>query len=98
MIEITKQNENYQISDTAENGWSMMGTASKESGGSININFSVSDPSGLEDNQAIGNCSYSKYDSSDRVSLSYDVDEANRDEFATYVDTVVDAVLAHFSE
>lgn len=97
MIEITKQNETYQISDTADNGWIMSGTANKDSNGALNVYFQVNKQES-EENTLIGNCSYSKYVDSDRVNLSYDVEEANRDEFATYVDTVIDAVLAHFSE
>lgn len=97
MIEITKQNETYQISDTADNGWVMSGTASKDTNGSLNIYFQVNKQES-EENVLIGNCNYSKYVDSDRVNLNYDVEEANRDEFAAYVDTVIDTVLAHFSE
>jgi hypothetical protein len=101
MVEIVKQNETYQISETTEDGWSMQGNASKDANGSLSMTFQVSkssteDSGGSDSN--IGNCNYIKYSGSDRISLNYDVDEANRDKFATYIDTVIDSVLAHFSE
>lgn len=99
MVEITKQNETYQISETTEDGWSMQGNASKDTNGSLSMSFQVNkseDLGGSDSN--IGNCNYTKFSGSDRISLNYDVDESNRDKFATYIDTVIDSVLAHFSE
>lgn len=100
MVEITKQNETYQISDLTEE-WSMQGTASKDTSGSLSITFQVNkinSDSMSDANINIGNCNYSKFSNSERVSLNYDVDESNRDKFTTYIDTVIDSVLTHFSE
>lgn len=47
MINITKQNETYNISETAENGWVMNGTASYNTDGTCNINFSVNKSGGI---------------------------------------------------
>lgn len=96
MISIEKQNETYRISDTAENSWVMTGTAENNVDGSCSINFSVSKPGELTED--IGSCNYYKPMDQEMVSVSYNVTEANRDEFVAYVDTVVDAVLAKFSE
>lgn len=52
-MEIVKQNETYQISDTNEKGWEMTGTASKDINGSLNINFTVSKPGELMEILAI---------------------------------------------
>ena len=38
-MEIVKQNETYQISDTNEKGWEMTGTANKDVSGSLTISF-----------------------------------------------------------
>lgn len=96
MIEIEKQNETYKISETASNGWIMTGTAENNVDGSCNISFSVNKPDGLSEN--IGSCNYYKPVEQEMVSVNYNVTEANRDEFVAYVDTVIDAVLAKFSE
>lgn len=96
MIEIVKQNETYKISDTAENSWVMTGTADHNVDGSCSINFSVSKPGELTED--IGSCSYYKPVEQGMVSVNYNVAETNRDEFVAYVDTVIDTVLAKFSE
>lgn len=95
MISITKQNETYNISETAENGWVMKGTASYNTDGTCNVSFTVNKSGGLTED--IGNCSYYK-PIDGMVSVNYNVAEANRDEFVTYVDTVIDTVLAKFEE
>lgn len=97
MIEINKQNENYEISESeASNGWSMTGNATKSVDGTISINFSVTKPGELD--QSIGDLSYFKYVESPKVNVNYNVSEENRDNFVTYVDTVLDTVLAKFQE
>lgn len=72
----------------------MTGTASNNVDGSCNINFSVSKPGGLI--EEIGSCSYYKPSEEGMVSVNYNVTEANRDEFVTYTDTIIDTVLAKF--
>jgi len=94
-MEIVKQNETFQISEKAENGWEMVGTANKDVNGSLSINFNVTKPGGLS--EQIGDCNYYKPQDSDRVSVSYNVEESGRDAFAAYLDKVVDTVLAHFN-
>lgn len=96
MIEITKQNETFQLKESTDNGWAMSGSASKEVSGSYSINFSVTKPGELS--EYIGDCSYHKPSEDGQVSISYTVSEQNRDALVAYSDTVLDAVLAKFQE
>ena len=96
-MEIVKQNETYQISDTNEKGWEMTGTANKDVSGSLTISFAVSKPGELV--ESIGDCTYSKpFDTNGMISVSYSVSEVKRAEFVPYMDSVIDSVLQHFNQ
>lgn len=95
MVEIEKQSEAYKISETTSDGWVMNGSADKLQDGSISINFTISKPGELV--QDIGSCNYYK-PMEGMVSVNYNVTEADRDKFVSYVDTVIDSVLAKFEE
>lgn len=95
-MKIVKQNETYTISDNTESGWVMSGSASKDVNGSLNINFNVDKPGELSEN--VGDCAYSSGVDHDRVMVSYNVSEANRDAFVAYTDVVIDTVLDHFKQ
>ena len=41
-MEITKQNQTFNINDTTSEGWTVSGSATQEVNGSTSINFSVS--------------------------------------------------------
>ena len=41
-MEITKQNQTFNINDTTSDGWTALGSATQEVNGSTSINFSVS--------------------------------------------------------
>ena len=41
-MEITKQNQTFNINDTTSDGWTVSGSATQEVNGSTSINFSVS--------------------------------------------------------
>ena len=41
-MEITKQNQTFNISDTTSDGWTVSGSATQEVNGNTSINFSVS--------------------------------------------------------
>lgn len=41
-MEITKQNQTFNLSDTTSNGWTVSGSATQEVDGNTSINFSVS--------------------------------------------------------
>lgn len=93
-MEIVKQSETYRITDSV-NGWEVEGQASKDVNGSLNINFSVSTPGELQ--EYLGDCNYSQSSEVEKASVNFNVSEASRDKFVAYMDTVIDAVLLHFS-
>lgn len=90
-MEIVKKHEVYNISDTSENGWEMTGSASKNSEGSLDINFSVS-----KQGESIGNAGY--YGQSSSISVNFSTTESNREDFTTYVNAVIDTLINHFTE
>ena len=96
-MEISKINELYKITEEVEeNGWKLEGTAIKESGGSIQVNFSVNKTGELEG--YIGNFNYHKPPVDRNVDVSFNVSEENRDAFMTYTDKIIDQILLHFKE
>lgn len=89
-MEFIKQSEQYKIVDSLENGWTVEGTVTKSR--DLNVWASVNS----ESNGQVGYINYTKPETG-HVSLSYNVAEDTRDEFAEYVNTLVDTVLEHFN-
>ena len=56
-MEITKQNQTFNINDTTSDGWTVSGSAAQEVNGSTSINFSVSKDGEL--NNQVGYYNYS---------------------------------------
>ena len=56
-MEITKQNQTFNLSDTTSNGWTVSGSATQVVNGSTSINFSVSKDGEL--NNQVGYYNYS---------------------------------------
>ena len=56
-MEITKQNQTFNINDTTSDGWTISGSATQEVNGSTSINFSVSKDGEL--NNQVGYYNYS---------------------------------------
>ena len=56
-MEITKQNQTFNINDTTSDGWTVSGSATQEVNGSTSINFSVSKDGEL--NNQVGYYNYS---------------------------------------
>lgn len=56
-MEITKQNQTFNINDTTSKGWTVSGSATQEVNGSTSINFSISKDGEL--NNQVGYYSYS---------------------------------------
>ena len=56
-MEITKQNQTFNINDTTSEGWTVSGSATQEVNGSTSINFSISKDGEL--NNQVGYYSYS---------------------------------------
>lgn len=92
-MEIVKQNCTFSISDTTPDGWRMSGSYSIETSGNLSINYSVQDELG----ENIGDCNYYK-PSEGRISVNYNVSEANKTKFTAYIDTIVEQVTNHIGE
>ena len=92
-MEITRINESYTISDKTELGWRLNGNVNNEVSGNLNMNADVYNELG----EYVGSMHYSK-PLEGMVHVSVNVNEDKRDEFTNYVDTVIESVLAHFSE
>ena len=56
-MEITKQNQTFNINDTTSEGWTVSGSATQEVNGSTSINFSISKDGEL--NNQVGYYNYS---------------------------------------
>lgn len=56
-MEITKQNQTFNINDTTSDGWTVSGSATQEVNGSTSISFSVSKDGEL--NNQVGYYNYS---------------------------------------
>ena len=56
-MEITKQNQTFNINDTTSDGWTVSGSATQEVNGNTSINFSVSKDGEL--NNQVGYYNYS---------------------------------------
>lgn len=96
-MEIVKTNETYQISDTkVEKGWEMIGTATKDTIGSIGISFSVMKPGELV--EEIGSGNYNLEPNSDRININYSTYESTKADFVEYMEEIVSAVKTHFPE
>ena len=92
-MEITRINESYTISDKTELGWSLNGSVNNEVSGNLNVNADVYNELG----EHVGSMHYNK-PLEGMIHFSVNVSEDKRDEFTNYVDTVIESVLAHFSE
>lgn len=95
-MEIIKQNETYRLSDTTSDGWVMTGQANKSADGNLSVNFSVSKPGELA--ETVGDFNYGKYTGSDKVNISCNVAESDRDSFTAYSDKVVDTIIDYFNK
>jgi hypothetical protein len=89
-MEITKQNETFNLKDTTEL-YEMSGSASRDAAGSINIHINVNSVDG----NRVGDCNYNKYGENETVNFSVSSSEENREALAVYGDTVVDSVLEY---
>ena len=90
-MEITKQNETFNLKDTTEL-YEMSGSASRDAAGSINIHINVNSVDG----NRVGDCNYNKYGENGEINFGVNCAEENRDELTAYADTVVDSVLEYF--
>lgn len=89
-MEIVKQDEYFILKDTTEQGWTVIGSASKNAKGSISISL---DAMAFLD-EFVGHVFYKKSDQ--LLEIQYNVSEKYKAEFMAYVDSVVDFVLSQF--
>ena len=89
-MEITKQNETFNLKDTTEL-YELSGSVSRDASGSINIHINVNSVDGNH----VGDCNYNKYGENETVNFSVSSSEENREALAVYGDTVVDSVLEY---
>lgn len=88
-MEIVKQNEQFNISDTTSEGWTVTGNFTKSiDNNNYSLNFNIQ-----KDAESIGFVSYTN--NSGEISINYNCSEVNRDKFTAYMDTVIDSVLTY---
>ena len=91
-MEITKQNETFNLTDVTET-FKTNGSVSCDVYGSLSIHFTVTNTDG----DYVGDCHYNKQRESDVINYSVDCSENNRDSFTSYTDTVIDSVLEYMA-
>ena len=91
-MEIVKQNEVFNLSDTTE-VFEMQGNANYDVSGSLQVHFTVNKIGG----EYIGDAHYNKYSESPTVNFGINCSEENRKELTSYVYTLIDTVLKHFN-
>ena len=90
-MELVKQNENYSLKDTLENGWYANGNVSYDVEGVLSFWANVS----KEDGSPVGNIHFTK-PLETNTSVSYDMSEENRAELAEYATKLIDFVVEKF--
>ena len=89
-MELIKLSEAYNIIDKTTQGWSVSGQLTKETSGSLHINFSVSG------DKHIGNYNYNRGNdmlSANNISVSYNCEAEHQDAFYEYCDALIDQIL-----
>jgi len=90
-MELIKQNENYTLKDTLENGWYANGNVSYDVEGMLSLWVNVS----KEEGSPVGNIHFTK-PLEGNVNVSYDMGEENRAELAEYTTKLIDFVVEKF--
>lgn len=90
-MEITKQNENFTLTETTE-VYEIRGSISRDSAGSLNIHFSIN----KLDGDYIGDAHYNSYVENDHVNFGVTCSEEIREEITACADTVIDSVIKYF--
>lgn len=91
-MELIKLNENFQLKDKSQNGWLAIGTVGYSVAGDVYISASVDNELEIP----IGRLTYHKPVQGD-ILLEYDISEDLRDEFITYIDTLINSILKYFN-
>lgn len=91
-MEIVKQNETFNLSETTD-VFEMTGNATYETNGALNVYFTATRAGG----DRVGDCHYHKYSENDYVNFNVNCAEENRDELTAYADTVIESVLRYLN-
>lgn len=90
-MEISKLNDIFNLTDTTD-AYITTGDINKDVEGTLNIHFNVT----RVDGTYLGDCSYSKYPSSNTAYFSISCSDSDRSEHLSYSTTLVENVLKHF--
>ena len=90
-MEIVKQNETFNLTDTTAE-YVVAGSVSCEASGAIGIHFTVN----THDSIRIGDCHYNKYEGHDSINFGLNTEEVHREALTQYATTLVNSVLNHF--
>lgn len=88
-MEITKQNQTFNINDTTSEGWTVSGSATQEVNGSTSINFSVSKDGEL--NNQVGYYNYS-IPKNGMANVNITSNPENLDAFIDYAQTATQLI------
>ena len=88
-MEITKQNQTFNINDTTSDGWTVSGSATQEVNGSTSINFSVSKDGEL--NNQVGYYNYS-IPKNGMANVNITSNPENLDAFIDYAQTATQLI------
>ena len=88
-MEITKQNQTFNINDTTSDGWTVSGSATQEVNGSTSINFSVSKDGELKNQVGYYNYSIPK---NGMVNVNITSNPENLDAFINYAQTATQKI------
>ena len=89
-MNITKQNENFTLTD-ATDVFEISGNLTHEASGAVSVHFTVNAVGG----DYLGDCSYVKYSEGNNVHFSVSCPEDRREAITVYADTVIDSVLEY---
>ena len=88
-MEITKQNQTFNINDITSDGWTVSGSATQEVNGSTSINFSVSKDGEL--NNQVGYYNYS-IPKNGMANVNITSNPENLDAFIDYAQTATQLI------
>ena len=88
-MEITKQNQTFNINDTTSDGWTVSGIATQEVNGSTSIKFSVSKDVELKNQVGYYNYSIPK---NGMVNVNITSNPENLDAFINYAQTATQKI------
>lgn len=88
-MEINKQNETFNVSDTLDNGWKSVGTITKDSDNNLSISINI--------NSDTGNVGYYSYNTSGLTNLSISAMPRYFDAVLSYSKSNVDAIMDYLA-